>query len=69
MLYSAEIEVTDNRLPNANFVEQRPQVLPCPPNQGHLPQDWQCMYTCVLTPASSVRDHGYTYRAAPSDPG
>ncbi|XP_070146137.1 PDZ domain-containing protein MAGIX isoform X2 [Ovis canadensis] len=25
MLYSAEIEVTDNRLPNANFVEQRPQ--------------------------------------------
>ncbi|XP_070146141.1 PDZ domain-containing protein MAGIX isoform X6 [Ovis canadensis] len=26
MLYSAEIEVTDNRLPNANFVEQRPQA-------------------------------------------
>ncbi|XP_060992584.1 PDZ domain-containing protein MAGIX isoform X1 [Dama dama] len=25
MLYSAEIEVTDNRLPNASFVEQRPQ--------------------------------------------
>uniref|UniRef100_A0A8C6FPS8 MAGI family member, X-linked n=1 Tax=Moschus moschiferus TaxID=68415 RepID=A0A8C6FPS8_MOSMO len=25
-LYSAEIEVTDNRLPNANFVEQRPQA-------------------------------------------
>ena len=32
MLYSAEIEVTDNRLPNASFVEQRPQVQPCPLN-------------------------------------
>lgn len=68
-LDSADIEVTDSRLPNPTFMEQRPQVPPSPPNQGHLPRDWQCMYTCVLTPASSVRDLGYTHGAIPSDSG
>ncbi|XP_057351522.1 PDZ domain-containing protein MAGIX isoform X7 [Manis pentadactyla] len=66
---SAEIEVTDSRLPKATLVEHQPQVPPRPPNRGHLPLDWQCMYTCVLTPASSVRDHVYMYRVFPSDPG
>lgn len=66
-LDSADIEVTDNRLPNPTFVEHRPQVPPSPPNPGHLPRDWQCMYTPVLTLASSVRDLGDTHCAAPSD--
>lgn len=68
VLDSADIEVTDSRLPNATFVDHRPQVPFCPLKECHLFLDWKCMNTCVFTPASPVRDLGYRYRTSPSDP-
>lgn len=68
-LDSADIEVTYSQLLNPTFMEYRLPVPSHPPNRGHLPRDWQCMYIRVLTPASSARDLGYMYHTTPSDSG